>query len=130
MLARIVDLTDDAVVKLLWLAIRNIEDKRARARAKETGLPANERRAPAKLVEGATVQGWKAALGALAQTYPDLPRPTQTGSNATSSDHSSINLHRQLDMLTFDAATAIQQPWPLTDRHGGGDAPAPQRARG
>jgi putative transposase len=63
--------TDDAVVKLLWLAIREIEDKRARARAKEKGLPANERRAPAKLVEGATVQGWKAALGALALTYPD-----------------------------------------------------------
>jgi putative transposase len=63
--------TDDAVVKLLWLAIRDIEDKRARARAKEKGLAANERRAPAKLVEGATVQGWKAALGALALTYPD-----------------------------------------------------------
>ena len=32
--------TDDAAVKLLWLAIRDIEDKRARARAKEKGLPA------------------------------------------------------------------------------------------
>jgi putative transposase len=42
------------VIKLLWLAIRDIEDKRARARAKEKGLSANERRAPAKLVEGAT----------------------------------------------------------------------------
>ncbi len=63
--------TDDAVVKLLWLAIRDIEDKRARERAKEKGLPANQRRAPAKLVEGAVVQGWKAALGALALTYPD-----------------------------------------------------------
>ncbi len=28
---------DDSVVKLLWLAIRDIEDKRARARAKEAG---------------------------------------------------------------------------------------------
>ena len=63
--------TDDAVVKLLWLAIRDTEDKRARARAKEKGLAANERRAPAKLIEGAVVQGWKAALGALALTYPD-----------------------------------------------------------
>ena len=27
--------TDDAVVKLLWLAIRDIEDKRARERAAE-----------------------------------------------------------------------------------------------
>ena len=29
---------DDAAVKLLWLAICNIEDKRARERAKEAGL--------------------------------------------------------------------------------------------
>jgi putative transposase len=63
--------SDDAVIKLLWLAIRDIEDKRARARAKEKGLPANQRRAPARLVEGATVLGWKAALGALALAYPE-----------------------------------------------------------
>ena len=62
---------DDAVIKLLWLAIRNIEDKRARQRAKEAGLPAKQRKAPPKLVEGAIVQGWKAALGALALAYPD-----------------------------------------------------------
>lgn len=63
---------DDAVVKLLWLAIRDIEDKRARERAKEAGLPKTvSRKAPGKLVEGGTVQGWKAALGALAITYPD-----------------------------------------------------------
>lgn len=67
--------TDDAVIKLLWLAIRDIEDKRARQRAKEKGLPANERRAPAKLVEGAVIQGWKAALGALALAYPDRLSP-------------------------------------------------------
>src|SRR2546427_477797 len=48
--------TDDAVLKLLWLAIRDIEDKRARQRAKEKGLPPTQRRAPARLVEGATVQ--------------------------------------------------------------------------
>jgi putative transposase len=62
---------DDAAIKLLWLAIRDIEDKRARARAKEKGLPANERRASGRLVEGAVVQGWKQALGALALAYPD-----------------------------------------------------------
>lgn len=56
---------DDAVIKLLWLAIRDIEDKRARQRAKEAGRKATERRAPGRLVEGATVHGWKAALGAL-----------------------------------------------------------------
>src|SRR5688500_4283197 len=65
---------DDAVVKLLWLAIRDIEDKRARQRAKEKGRPTNERKAPGRLVEGALVQGWKAALGALALAYPDRLR--------------------------------------------------------
>ena len=37
---------DDAVIKLLWLAIRDIEDKRARERAKEAGRSKNERTAP------------------------------------------------------------------------------------
>jgi putative transposase len=63
--------TDDAVIKLLWLAIRDIEDKRARQRAKEKGLPAGQRKAPPRLVEGATIQGWRTALGALALAYPD-----------------------------------------------------------
>jgi putative transposase len=63
--------TDDAVIKLLWLAIRDVEDKRARQRAKEKGLPAGQRRAPARLVEGATVQGWRQALGALSLHYPE-----------------------------------------------------------
>jgi len=61
---------DEAVIKLLWLAIRDIEDKRARARAKEAGRPKNERTAPGKLVEGATVQGWNAAFGALSIAFP------------------------------------------------------------
>lgn len=62
---------DDAVVKLLWLAIRDIEDKRARERAKERGRPANQRKAPGILVEGGYVPAWKQALGALAMAYPD-----------------------------------------------------------
>jgi putative transposase len=61
---------DDAVVKLLWLAIRDIEDKRARARAKEQGTPANRRKAKPRLVEGGTVNGWKQALNALTIAYP------------------------------------------------------------
>lgn len=69
---------DDAVIKLLWLAIRDIEDKRARQRAKEKGLPRDQRKAPGRLVEGATVQGWKAALGALALAYPDRLGPYLT----------------------------------------------------
>lgn len=63
--------SDDAVTKLLWLAIRDIEDKRARARAAERGIPADKRKAPARLVEGSTVQGWRAALNQLELLYPD-----------------------------------------------------------
>lgn len=63
------------MIKLLWLAIRDIEDERARQRPTEKGLPANQRKAPPTLVEGAGVQGWKAALGALALTYPDRLGP-------------------------------------------------------
>jgi putative transposase len=61
---------DEAVVKLLWLAIRDIEDKRARARAKERGVPKGQRKAPGRLVESAVVQGWKQALNALTIAYP------------------------------------------------------------
>ena len=49
--------SDEAVIKLRWLAIRDIEDKRARERTKEHGVPRNKRKAPARLVEGAVVQG-------------------------------------------------------------------------
>lgn len=63
--------TDDAVIKLLWLAIRDIEDKRARQREKEKGIPRQQRKAPGRLIEGALVQGWRQALGALALAYPD-----------------------------------------------------------
>lgn len=58
--------TDEAVVKLLWLAICDIEDKRARAREAERGKPANQRTAPARLIEGSVTTGWKQALAALA----------------------------------------------------------------
>jgi putative transposase len=66
---------DDAVIKLLWLAIRDIEDKRARARQKDKGKPANQRTAPGRLVEGATTQGWRPALNALVLAYPDRIGP-------------------------------------------------------
>lgn len=62
---------DIAVVKLLWLAICNIEDKRARERAKERGLPATKRRAPGRLVEGQITTNWKQALEQLSLVYPD-----------------------------------------------------------
>ena len=62
---------DAAAVKLLWLAICNIEDKRARERAKEKGLPAHKRKAPGRLVEGQLTTNWKQALEQLALAYPD-----------------------------------------------------------
>lgn len=67
--------SDDAVVKLLWLAICNIEDKRARERAKERGKPAGERKAAPRLVEGLVVTNWKQALAQLAIAYPDRLNP-------------------------------------------------------
>jgi transposase-like protein len=62
--------TDDAVVKLLWLAIINIEDKRARerlARRQQTGKRSDQ---PARLVEGQRVMGWREALNELDSAYP------------------------------------------------------------
>jgi transposase-like protein len=66
---------DDAVVKLLWLAICNIEDKRARAREQERGKPSNKRKAASRLVEGQVTTNWKKALAQLALTYPDRIEP-------------------------------------------------------
>jgi putative transposase len=61
---------DDAVVKLLWLAIINIEDKRARerlARRQATGKRSDQ---PARLVEGQRAMGWREALTELDTAYP------------------------------------------------------------
>jgi hypothetical protein len=45
--------------------------RRARIRAADRpARPKNERSAPGKLVEGATVQGWNAAYGALSLAFP------------------------------------------------------------
>ena len=66
---------DAAAVKLLWLAICNIEDKRAREREKERGKPADQRRASGRLVEGQVVTNWKQALAQLAAAYPDRINP-------------------------------------------------------
>ncbi len=66
---------DLAAVKLLWLAICNIEDKRARERIKERGLPSTQRRAPGRLVEGQITTNWKQALEQLVLVYPDRINP-------------------------------------------------------
>ena len=68
--------SDDAAVKLLWLAICNIEDKRARERAKERGgSRATKRKAEGRLVEGQITTNWKQALAQLALAYPDRINP-------------------------------------------------------
>ena len=67
--------SDAAAIKLLWLAIMNIEDKRARERAKQASRPKSQQNLPPRLVEGGIVQGWKAALAELALIYPPRINP-------------------------------------------------------
>jgi putative transposase len=68
--------SDDAATKLLWLAICNIEDKRARDRAKERGTPpGGTRKAEPRLVEGQITTNWKQALAQLQLAYPDRINP-------------------------------------------------------
>ena len=67
--------SDDAVVKLLWLAICNVEDKRAREREKESRARPEKRKAPGRLVEGRIVTNWKQALAQLTIAYPERMNP-------------------------------------------------------
>jgi transposase-like protein len=62
--------SDDAVVKLLWLAIINIEDKRARERATRAGRDGIRNGYPGRLIEGQKTFGWREALNELAAAYP------------------------------------------------------------
>jgi transposase-like protein len=67
---------DTAAVKLLWLAICDIEDKRARDRAKERGgNRQTKRKAEGRLVEGQVTTNWKQALEQLVLAYPDRIEP-------------------------------------------------------
>jgi putative transposase len=66
--------SDDAVVKLLWLAIINIEDKRARERAARRQTTGKRSDQPARLVEGQRTMGWREALNELDTAYPDRLR--------------------------------------------------------
>ncbi|WP_404828576.1 IS256 family transposase [Spongiactinospora rosea] len=63
---------DDAVVKLLWLAIINIEDKRARERAAHKEKTGRVKSSPgtARLIEGQRTIGWREALIELDIAYP------------------------------------------------------------
>jgi putative transposase len=59
------------VIKLVWLAIINIEDKRARERAARRSQTGGKRHdQPARLIEGQRVMGWREALNELDLSYP------------------------------------------------------------
>ncbi|PWJ64245.1 mutator family transposase [Rathayibacter iranicus] len=67
---------DQAVVKLLWLAICTIEDKHARDRETERGLGRGaKRKAEGRLVEGQVTTNWKKALEQLAIVFPERVEP-------------------------------------------------------
>ena len=68
--------SDEAAVKLLWLAICNIEDKRARQRQKEQQKGRSGKSATTgRLIEGAITTNWKQALQQLSLAYPDRINP-------------------------------------------------------
>jgi putative transposase len=62
---------DTAAVKLIWLAIKDIEDKAARKRAKQLNRPEPPPFRPDGRPRPTTVQGWKRALNQLAIAYPN-----------------------------------------------------------
>ena len=67
--------SEEAAVKLLWLAICNIEDKRAAQRLTDAAKPANKRTGHTRLIQGHTATNWKQALAQLATAYPDRITP-------------------------------------------------------
>jgi putative transposase len=62
---------DDSVVKTLWLAILDIEEKRAEQRAKQAGKPAAQRDSAPRLIEGHITQGWHQAWGEMVARWPE-----------------------------------------------------------
>ena len=67
--------SEEAAIKLLWLGICNIEDKRAAQRLTDAGKPPNKRTAPTRLIQGRTTTNWKQALAQLTTAYPDRITP-------------------------------------------------------
>jgi len=72
---------DEAAVKLLWLAICDIEDKRALQRAKDQEKKAKREgrtirsTGGSRLVEGAGTSGWNQALQHLVLNFPERVEP-------------------------------------------------------
>ena len=67
--------SDEAAVKLLWLGICNIEDKRAAERQRDKGKKGKDRKAQGRLIQGHVTTNWKQALAQLAVAYPDRVNP-------------------------------------------------------
>ena len=61
---------DDALVKLLWLGIVDVEERRAAERAAQAGKPKNQQNAPGHLIEGSVTPGWREALAAFDAKWP------------------------------------------------------------
>ncbi len=61
---------DDALVKLLWLGIVDIEERRADERARQAGKPKSQQNAAGHLIDGAVTQGWREALAAFDAKWP------------------------------------------------------------
>jgi putative transposase len=62
---------DDSVAKTLWLAIVDIEEKRAEQRARQAGRPKDKRDSAPRLIEGHLTQGWHEAWGEMVALWPD-----------------------------------------------------------
>jgi len=62
---------DDSVAKTLWLAILDIEEKRAEQRAKQAARPVDRRGSVPRLIEGHITQGWHEAWGEMAAAWPE-----------------------------------------------------------
>ena len=62
---------DDSVVKTLWLAIVDTEEKRAELRARQAGKPKNKRDGASRLIEGHVTQGWHEAWGEMVAAWPE-----------------------------------------------------------
>jgi putative transposase len=62
---------DDSVVKALWLAIVDTEEKRAEQRARQAGKPKSKRDSASRLIEGHVTQGWREAWGDMVNQWPE-----------------------------------------------------------
>ena len=61
---------DDPAARALWLAIVDIEEKRAEQRARQAGKPKNKRESVARLIGGHVTQGWTEAWAEMVALWP------------------------------------------------------------